>query len=410
MEFVAILILSVVVSLSGVDAVEQRQVPLPPFCGDLAEADCQLLADAQELMADVGSMAIAWQVEAAMSGIPEMADEDLVFRMMMDMNFHLDPMLNEQLRALAADSSQEPLAAQDELVQKIVDFYSSMAMELDTQLALPGVLLRALEADEGVVLPDTITMQMRMLDGYTYVNMDALAESMPELAAEMASTGIEGWIGFDFAGQLEQQMSRVVPAPDTSMLESMQMGMAFEQMMADETVRTLLEPYISIERLEDEDRDGVPVAVFHTSFDLARWVSHPNFTRILREAADSLLAVSGETVDPQELGTTLLGVQLIANILARSFEFQQVQAIGIEEPYLYDFSTSLKMDLSGILTLLSMSGEELPPELLGATPRFSFTLDASYAHFDNAPAVDVPEGAQIIPLDSLDQDSMDIIS
>ena len=410
MEFVAMLMVSLAMWLPGAGTPEQRAVPPlpPPFCGGLAETDCQLLVDAQELMADVKSMALAWQVGAAVSGIPDVADEDMMFGMEMDMNLHLDPMLNEQMRALATGNPADLLAAQEELAQGVVDLYANLAIDLDMQLALPGVLLQALEADEDVALPDTITMQMRMVDGYAYINMDVLAESMPEIVAEMDPEGIEGWIGFDFVGQLEQQMSRT--APDTSMLESIQMGMAFNQMTTDESIRTLLEPYISVERLEDEVREGVPVAVFRTSFDLARMVSNPSFTRMLREAADAIVAASGETVDPQELGTGILGVQLLANILARSFEFQYVQSIGIEEPYLYDFSTSLAMDLDGLITLLSMGGEDLPPELLGAKPVFNFTLDGSYTDFDSAPAVEVPEDAEIIPLDSLEQDSTNILS
>jgi len=101
---------------------------------------------------------------------------------------------------------------------------------------------------------------------------------------------------------------------------------------------------------------------------------------------------------------------LLANVLARSFEFEVVQVVGIEQPYVYDYGMAMEMDLSGLITLAAMSGEDLPPELLGAKPVFSFDMDASYADFDSAPAVEAPEDAQIIPLDSMDQESMNVIS
>lgn len=412
MEFVAMLILSIAMWLPGAGTVEQREVPPlpPPFCGELAEADCQLLIDSQELMADVESMTMGLQLDAAMSGIPEFADEDLMFGMTMDMVVHLDPVFNEQMRALAMSGPEELLAAQDELAQMVVEFYNTLAMDMDMEMVLPGAFLQALEAEEDVVLPGTMAFQTRMVDGYVYINTDVLAESIPELAAEMESEGIEGWIGFDFVGQLEQQMSGAAPVPNTSTLESMQMGMAFNQMMANETIRALLEPYVTVERLADEERDGVPVAVFRTSLDLGSMVSNPDFTQMLREAADSMIAASGETVDQQELGAGLLGVQLLANVLARSFEFEVVQVVGIEQPYVYDYGMAMEMDLSGLITLAAMSGEDLPPELLGAKPVFSFDMDASYADFDSAPAVEAPEDAQIIPLDSMDQESMNVIS
>jgi hypothetical protein len=225
----------------------------------------------------------------------------------------------------------------------------------------------------------------------------------------MQAAGIQGWIGFDFISLLEQQMGSAGEAPDPALLGSMQMGMAFDQMMADESVRTLLESYRSIERLADEERDGTPVAIFRTSFDLARLVANPDFTRILRETADSLVAASGETIDPQELGMAILGVQLVANVLTRSFEFQHVQAIGVEKPYLYDGSTVLEMDLSGLVTLLEMSGEEMPPTLRDAQPLFNLTVETRYADFDNVPAIEAPEDAEIIPLDSLDENNLDAI-
>ena len=409
MELMSMLILSVALSLPGVGTPEQRQVLPPPFCGELSQTDCQILVDAQALMMEVGSITLDWQVEAAVSGIPDLTDEDLRFETAMTMNVHLDPLWREQFDALRTDSPEELLDDQGEFTQKAVDLYENLDMELDMQMTLPAVLSQIMEADADLVLPDTLKFEMRMVDGYVYINMDRIAESDPTLAAEMQAAGIQGWIGFDFISLLEQQMGSAGEAPDPALLGSMQMGMAFDQMMADESVRTLLESYRSIERLADEERDGTPVAIFRTSFDLARLVANPDFTRILRETADSLVAASGETIDPQELGMAILGVQLVANVLTRSFEFQHVQAIGVEKPYLYDGSTVLEMDLSGLVTLLEMSGEEMPPTLRDAQPLFNLTVETRYADFDNVPAIEAPEDAEIIPLDSLDENNLDAI-
>jgi hypothetical protein len=409
MELMSMLILSVALSLPGVGTPEQRQVLPPPFCGELSQTDCQILVDAQALMMEVGSITLDWQVEAAVSGIPDLTDEDLRFETAMTMNVRLDPLWREQFDALRTDSPEELLDDQGEFTQKAVDLYENLDMELDMQMTLPAVLSQIMEADADLVLPDTLKFEMRMVDGYVYINMDRIAESDPTLAAEMQAAGIQGWIGFDFISLLEQQMGSAGEAPDPALLGSMQMGMAFDQMMADESVRTLLESYRSIERLADEERDGTPVAIFRTSFDLARLVANPDFTRILRETADSLVAASGETIDPQELGMAILGVQLVANVLTRSFEFQHVQAIGVEKPYLYDESTVLEMDLSGLVTLLEMSGEEMPPTLRDAQPLFNLTVETRYADFDNVPAIEAPEDAEIIPLDSLDENNLDAI-
>ncbi len=409
MELMAMLILSVALSLPGSGTPEQRQVPPPPFCGTLRQTDCQILVDAQALMTEVRSLTLDWQAEAALSGIPDLTEEDLRFETAMTISFDLGLLGRAQLDTWMTERPEELLDAQDELAQQLFDLYENLDMEMDMQLTLPAVLSQIIEADADLVLPDTIKVETRLVDGYVYINMDRIAEGDPALAAEMQAAGIEGWIGFDFISLLEQQMGNAGEAPDPALLGSLQMGMAFDQMLADESVRTLLESYRSIERLADEERDGTPVAIFRSSFDLARLVANPDFTRILRETADSFIAASGETVDPQELGMVLLGVQLFANVLTRSFEFQHVQAIGVEEPFLYDENIVLEMDLSGLITLLEMSGEELPPTLRGAHPLFNLTVETHYTNFDSVPAIEVPEDVELIPLDSLDEDNLDAI-
>ena len=78
MELLATILLSLVLWLPGNGLVQRDLPPLPPpFCGDLAEADCQLLADSQELMRGVSSMTMSLALDSSLAGIPEIADEDM---------------------------------------------------------------------------------------------------------------------------------------------------------------------------------------------------------------------------------------------------------------------------------------------------------------------------------------------
>jgi hypothetical protein len=411
MTLVATIVLSVALWWPGGGMAQSDLPPLPPpFCGELAEADCQLLADAQELMRGVSSMNMTLGLDANLSGIPEVADEDLAFKLNMDMTMHTNPALNATMSEITARPPEELLASMDEFSAVVVEFYETLGMRMEMEMALPGLLRDAIEADEGVVLPDLIAVNVRMVDGYAYIDMDALAASFPDMQAELAAEGIDGWIGVDFAGQMEREMSGAAAAPDVSALQSMQMSMAFNQMMLDETIRSLLDPYIIVERLADEERDGAAVAVFRTTLDLGELVANPDFTQLLREAADALVAAAGEEVDEQELGSGILGAQLLANMLARAAEFEIVQTIGLDAPYTYDNNVFMQLDLSGLLTMLAMSGEELPDELRNARPVFTFDMNASYSDFDAAPAIEIPENVEILPLDSLDGSDMDVIS
>lgn len=411
MALLATIVLSVALWWPGGGMAQSDAPPLPPpFCGELSEADCQLLADAQELMSGVSSMNMTLALDTSLSGIPEVADEELSFGMNMDMTLHLDPALNEAMREIMTRSPEELLATMDEFTALVIEFYETLGMRMEMEMALPGLLRDAIEADEGVVLPDLIAVNMRLVDGYAYIDMDALAASFPDMQAELDAEGIDGWIGVDFVGQMRRELDGAVAAPDVSALQSMQMSMAFNQMMLDETLRSLLDPYIIVERLADEEREGAAVAVFHTSLDLGELVSDPDFTQLLRQAADAMVAAAGEEVDEQELGTGILGAQLLVTLLARSAEFEIVQTIGLDTPHTYDNNVFMQLDLSGLLTMAAMSGEEIPDELRGARPIFTFEMNASYSDFDAAPAIEVPENVEILPLDSMDGGDMDVIS
>ncbi len=379
----------------------------PPFCGGLSGADCQLLTDSQELMRYVSSMQTSMTVRSGLSGVPEIADEDMLFTMAMDMTMHIDPALNETLRTAAENPDAVPSV--EEMGELMVQFYETLGMDLEMQMALPPIVRAAIEVDEGLAFPDTLLMSVRMVDGYVYIDTDALAESFPDLAADLESSGVSGWIGFDMAGLLAQQMTAGEPVDD-SMMQSMQANIAINQLMMDEEIRSLLEPYITVERLDDEERDGEPVAVFATSVNLQRLVARPDFTQLLRQMAETLSAASGAPIDEQELGMTILGIQLLSNMLARSFTFEVLQVVGIDTPYLYDSSMFVQFDLSGLLTFLAMSGEEIPFELRGAIPIFTLDVDVSNRNFDDAPPVEKPAGAQIIPLDMLDEETASLIS
>jgi hypothetical protein len=333
MALLATIVLSVALWWPGGGMAQSDAPPLPPpFCGELSEADCQLLADAQELMSGVSSMNMALALDTNLSGIPEVADEELSFGMNMDMTLHLDPALNEAMREITTRSPEELLATMDEFTALVIEFYETLGMRMEMEMALPGLLRDAIEADEGVTLPDLIAVNMRLADGYAYIDMDALAASFPDMQAELDAEGIDGWIGVDFVGQMRRELDGAVAAPDVSALQSMQMSMAFNQMMLDETLRSLLDPYIIVERLADEERDGAAVAVFRTSLDLGELVSDPDFTQLLRRAVEAIVAAAGEEVDEQELRTGILGAQLLATLLARSAEFEIVQTVGLDTP------------------------------------------------------------------------------
>lgn len=412
MQFLAIILMSVLLWWPGVGVAQRDWEPLPPpFCGELSEADCQLLIDSQELMRSVSSFQMSISTQAGVRGIPNVADEDLAFDMQANAIFHIDPEWSEKMRQLilaagGEDEDEEALAdPYEKMVELLLQFYETAAMDIQMQMALPQALLDAVEQEGGVPSLDQLTVEMRMLDGYVYINMDKLAESSPDLRAQLERERLNGWIGLDAVSQIRSDLLR---SADTN--ESLRLWMGLGRLMGDAAIRQLLDPYVTVERLDDEQRGGEQVAVFRTSLDFARLAARPDFSRLLRLLVDYAGGVSGEAVNEQEVGMALLGFQIFANLLARASQFEMLQAIGIDTPYLYQQALSVRLDLGGLLAFLALTGEDLPAELRRAKPIFALKIDYGYRDFDAALAVEKPADATIIPLDSLDQETINLIS
>ncbi|MFO7633523.1 MAG: hypothetical protein R6W76_13345, partial [Caldilinea sp.] len=110
MKLLSMILLSVALWWPG-NAIAQNDFPPlpPPFCGELAEPDCQLLADSQEWMRYVSSMNMSLALNSSLAGIPDIADDEMMFDMNMAMTMHLDPALNEAMRDIATRSPEELL-------------------------------------------------------------------------------------------------------------------------------------------------------------------------------------------------------------------------------------------------------------------------------------------------------------
>lgn len=417
MQFLTALLLSVVLWWPGTGVEQRDWEPLPPpFCRGLSEIDCQLLIDSQELLRHVSSFQMSATMQASVTGIPAIAsqdavDEELALAMQIDASMHIEPELNERMhqliQATQLEGSDEALSdVYKELAEVVVEFYETAAMDIRSQITLPQVLISLAEQEAGAPLPQAFTVEMRILDGYAYVNMDSLAESFPDLRESLEQEGLTGWIGLDMAGQLRNDLLRSTPSMD----ESLQAGMLLGRLTGDDAVRQLIEPHVTVRRLDDALHNGERVAVFRTSFDFARFAARPEFSRLLRLLIDSAGEISGETIDQQQVGMTLLGLQMLANLLARSSQFEMVRAIGLDVPYLHQQVLSVRLDFSGLLAFLALSGVELPVELRGAKPIFILELDYHFSNFDAAPPVEKPAGAKIIPLELPDQETINLIS
>ena len=91
----AAIVLAFLLVFSAIPAFAQE---LPePFCGDLDEEDCALLASSQEAMLEVGSGVYNSEINLLVAGIPGLPVEELSFSLTQEAIYTLDPALTAEL-------------------------------------------------------------------------------------------------------------------------------------------------------------------------------------------------------------------------------------------------------------------------------------------------------------------------
>ncbi len=299
-----VLVFAFVVALPGAALAQDAAPGLPPpFCGDLADADCQLLADSQAAMQSVTSLTADVQIDMLLSSVPELPDLPLQFAM--NAVIHSDPTITLAIQELAADPPEDPAELQAAMRDWVLDFYGALAFDMEMTISLPDLLAEQIGAEEGIEFPSVIRLPMRFVDGMLYMDLQPLASAIPDLQADLDDEGVTGWIGFDYIGLLEEALAQDNQLGETQADNSMEFGMGMGMMMNSPEVRDWYGEFAEIQRLPDAELDGAPQAVFETSVDLGKLLMSREFQKNLRQLLEQSATASGEELDRQELGQTL---------------------------------------------------------------------------------------------------------
>jgi hypothetical protein len=399
--FVVALVASAALALPGAALAQDTATELPPpFCGDLAEADCQLLADSQAAMQSVTSMTTDAQLDMTISGLPDMPE--LPFQFAMNAVVHMDPAVSQAIQDLAANPPEDPAELRTAMLDWVLEFYSTLGLDMEMTVSLPELLAEQIGAEEGIEFPSVIRLPIRFVDGVMYMDPQPLAAAVPDMQADLEDEGVTGWIGFDYLALLELALEEQGQFGEVEPESPLELGMGMGMMMNTPEMRDWYGEFAEIQRLPDVEIDGAPQAVFETSVDLGKLLMSREFQTNLRQMIEQSAAASGEELDQQELGEVLLGLQMMAGILGRDLTFVSTQAIDLETLYATSSEASMSMDLGGVVQLLGMVGELPGPEWRGVEPAFDIFVRTTSGDFNSAPAVEPPDDVYMIPLEDLD--------
>lgn len=345
------------------------------FCGDLAEADCNILEQSAEAMRELNSAAFNFQFDFGMSNIPDF-DESINFSLMGDGAYALD---QEALSPLML-SPTELMENMDKLPQILEDAIKAISADANFVLTLPQNL-----PDVETPLPGKVGLSVRMVDGVGYVNLEKLAEL--DRSGEMP----RGWIGLDLAGLVRQAMAQQSDAFQN--MPNMDMSMDMMSMFANPE---FINRYLTVTRAEDIAVDGQQAATFNMSFDLAGLFSDPAYQEMLLGQIQSMMGSLGSSENLSQSDLDM--VMKLYSTLFEGLDFTMSQTIGLEDFYV----RQTKMDMAWVLDLNSIGaafGETSSTKMEPINLNMNF--QAGLSQFNNAPEITAPENAQMVPLDDL---------
>ena len=379
-----------------------------PFCGDLDEADCALLTTATENMMDVASYTAEAAYSAQLVGIPGLPLSDAAVDVMVGGAFAYDDAALAAAQQLGMATSQEDMAAlMSDSPELFVDFYNGWSFDAQIDVAISEDLAAALSADAGVEIPTALAVPLILKDGVLYVDVTELAPLME------GGEGMEGWIGFELGRVLEAAAEQGVFEQAAASMDPEAMAMAGGEdaataaalmgLAAAMSDPTAFEQFQTIERVDDEEIDGMPVAVFVTSFDVLSFISSPQFVDLIMGLADSgALGADAPTAADVEQGMQMLG--LMGPMLFQGLTSESTTMASIDEPnYIVGQSSLFSWDLAGLLQMAAMSGAVPADQMPSGESKIEISTSVMNSSINEPQEIEAPADAQIVPAEAMMQ-------
>jgi hypothetical protein len=344
------------------------------FCGDLAEADCTLLAESQAAMMALDSSNANFEMNFLMDSIPD-ADGPITFSLSGSAAYTG----GDAARELSASMSPDALSMEDmgAMFGLLADALAAIDLDLRLQLVLPSELI----AEIGEEFPNPLNLELKLVDGLGYLNLDTLQALMGE--AQMS-----GWMGLDVAGLL-----RMLGPQMAAMMESMGgMGDLSAMGMNPELLTMTQDPawmsqFGTIVRTDDGSSD---MATFEITIDLAAMYANPAMAQMLRDQIAAQMEMSGQEMSDEEIEQ----VMGMVTTMFEDMDITVIETIGVTDKYVHSTQVMFAMDMAQMMAAMGESGP---------APKILFDMTITQDQFNGVAPITAPENAQVIPLESIGQ-------
>ncbi len=339
------------------------------FCGDLAEADCTLLTESQAAMTALDSSNANFEMNFQMDGVPDM-EAPISF----SINGNVAYTGGDAVREMSAGMTPEDMSMEDmgALMDVAADALAEIDLDLNLQLSLPPELM----AEMGDDFPSDLALEVKLVDGTGYINLDTLKAFLGEIDAS-------GWYGLDVAGLL-RMLGPQMGAMMGSMGDMTTMGMNPELLSMAQDPASMAK-FGTIARTDDGSSD---MATFEITVDLGAVYSDPAMAELLRDQMTAQMEATGQEVSEEELEEVLSMVTTMFD----DVDVTVIETIGTTDKYVHSMQILFAMDMA---QMMESMGET------GAAPKISFDMTITQDQFNSVAPITTPEDATVIPLESI---------
>lgn len=334
------------------------------FCGGLSEADCQIFTASTEAMAKLESASIDANLDLVVSNIPDAPFDSLAFNLKAEGAYHVEPGLLEKYMDMQANPAAL-FEDMEQLPQLMEDFFNGFDGQINLALTLPDELNEPMRLGGDTDIPETLAVDLMLVDGVAYINLSSLAESLPDAGIPT------GWYGLEIAKLLGNVMEMSL-----SELEDMDMSGFDPSTFSQFYDPAFLESYLKIERLADSDG----AAVFQMTIDMVALAENPAF----RDLMEQQMEASGQTMSEADVEAALA---MVAQMY-EGLDMQATYSINLDDNTMRGMDMTLKWDMASLMDAVGESST--------AAPVITMNLSATYSDYNAAPAITAPEDASVL--------------
>ncbi len=393
MPVMTIALLLVLIVASAVPAFAQ-DMPAP-FCGELSEEDCTILAESQDASLAVESYSNFLDVNILIAGIPGLPADELAFNYNQDGTYALDPALAMEIMEMQMQDPEALMEDMDAMVEVLLDLYANLALDMAVSFTMPEEIAALISEQAGVTIPTTVSAMAVMADGYGYGNIDELAAEIEELGT------VSGWYGIDVVSLMQMGFDQSMAQADQSgnMAASMT-GYGMTNFLNSEEGRAMLEEYVEVERGDDETVGDMDVAVFNSTFNFGGFIGSPAFAEMLLSQLDTINQLADTDLTEEQLGQVFTMLPMFGPMLFTGLDFEITRRIDLESYQVVESELLFDWDLSSLIAVAQMVDASLElPE--GMAPIITIDVVNNAADFDAIEEITAPADAVIIPLESM---------